>query len=120
MKIKMLFVMSIEEEAAMLRMRRAALLTSNRSYLPYLLELLYFRYDMRMSRAGSAGPVDAMRFERKNNEKSVVGWWHSTFDQTEKNLLERVDFLGIRTKVFREKWIPIIPERIAKTRNLGS
>ena len=42
--------------------------------------------------AGSAGPVDAMRFERKNNEKSVVGWWHSTFDQTEKNLLERVDF----------------------------
>ena len=69
MKIKMLFVMSIEEEAAMLRMRRAALLTSNRSYLPYLLELLYFRYDMRMSRAGSAGPVDAMRFERKNNEK---------------------------------------------------
>ena len=73
MKIKMLFVMSIEEEAAMLRMRRAALLTSNRSYLPYLLELLYFRYDMRMSRAGSAGPVDAMRFERKNNEKSVVG-----------------------------------------------
>ena len=72
MKIKMLFVMSIEEEAAMLRMRRAALLTSNRSYLPYLLELLYFRYDMRMSRpVRLCGPRGRNEVREEKQRESV-------------------------------------------------